>query len=221
MRGVYASSVSLGGGNHLEQCLLSQQHLSVSLMLLLLALPWSHGSWTELISSGPQPPPRRAHASVQIESKNKIFIFGGATNGCSICEGGPIETVGVPCNASTAAAVCQGGSCVSKDHCLLNDAWTFNVLSFEFTPLQLCSSCGDSVVPPAVEGARGILWQKDNPDAVAVLVWGGRTYSRSACPSTSLTKDCFSTAMFKFSLSSTQTKWVKMETLSELVPAGE
>jgi hypothetical protein len=58
----------------------------------------------------------------------------------------------------------------------------------------------------------------NDPRELAALIWGGRTFLRSACPDTPLASDCFLGDVWKLTLGAPQPQWLKMSTLSEAAP---
>jgi len=149
--------------------------------------------WSQVVPAGVSPEPRRSHVSLLLEIRDEIFIFGGSSFECKICKGGDIGSEGKACSdqaaiGSDGGGVCTGGgTCQRVEYCPMQDSWIFNILSFRFTPMEF-----PSIAVPPVESASAALWMPQDPDEIAPLIWGGRTFLRSACPNTPMTAIAFS-----------------------------
>ena len=189
--------------------------LILGVVLLQLELTAGQSPWSPVVPAGTSPMPRRSHVSLLLESRDEIFTFAGIGSECRLCFGGDLMMQGKPCSSD--AACSGGGECRVVSYCPLRDSWLFNILSLEFTPVEMPAN---AMMAPAVDSAAAGLWMPDDPDKMAALVWGGRTFERSACPNTPADKDCLVSDVWKLSLGSAQPAWEKMSVLSEEKPTG-
>jgi hypothetical protein len=174
--------------------------------------------WTQVVPAGNSPLPRRSHVSLLLELRDEIFIFGGiSADECTLCLGGDTATQGKLCSNDDLCT--GGGTCTRVKYCPMQDSWLFNILSFEYNEIKIPGN-GNAVSAPAVDSSGAALWMPEDPDNIAALLWGGKTFVRSACPDTPIGKECFVTDVWKLGLGATNPQWQKMSSLSKERPSG-
>jgi hypothetical protein len=76
------------------------------------------------------------------------------------------------------------------------------------------------VLPPPIESHAAVLLNGEDQLRRAILVWGGRTDTRSACKRTPLELDCYPSAVYKLTFGSNNPSWDELSFLSEENPVG-